>query len=272
MEATGNILVIDGFTETNSKKALFRVNPITQSRTILSDFGNPGQGVLGYRPIGVAVEANGDILVVDPVALLLFRVNPQTGARVILSNFGRGLNQGRSLTGGIAVEADGAILVTDATAGTNQHGALLRVHSGFRTVLSDFGKSSAPGDPVVVPVGVAVEANGSILVVGPREGLDKPYGVLFRINPQTGARTVVSDFGDITKGFRGRSPVGVAVEATGNILVVDESAEGELLGSSEGTLFRIDPVSGFRTQLSFFIDPRQGPLGLDPVGVAVRKR
>jgi hypothetical protein len=44
---------------------LFRVDPATGTRTLLSDFSNAAQGPLGTDPIGVAVEASGTILVSD---------------------------------------------------------------------------------------------------------------------------------------------------------------------------------------------------------------
>ncbi len=66
-------------------------------------------------------------------------------------------------------------------------------------------------------------------------------GKLFRINPASGARTVVSDFG------QGANPVkfaiSIAVEPSGFILVADTSGGA----SGNGALVRVDPVSGART-------------------------
>jgi hypothetical protein len=64
----------------------------------------------------------------------------------------------------VAVEAGGTILVVDRSAGTNGQGGLFRVDptTGARTVLSDFGSGANQG---VDPLGVAVEAGGTILVV-----------------------------------------------------------------------------------------------------------
>src|SRR5262245_60923714 len=61
----GDSLVIDRDAGTNSKGALFRVNPATGTRLLLSDFSNGAQGPLGTDPFGVAVEAGGTILVID---------------------------------------------------------------------------------------------------------------------------------------------------------------------------------------------------------------
>jgi hypothetical protein len=61
--APGDILVIDQLAGTGGLGALFRVNPVTGVRTLLSDFGNAAQGPLGRLPFGVALEAAGTILV-----------------------------------------------------------------------------------------------------------------------------------------------------------------------------------------------------------------
>ncbi len=93
----GDILVLDPTAGTGGKGALFRVDPTTGDRTILSNFGvGANQGI---SPLGVAVEASGTILVIDSNAGTgglgaLFRVDPTSGERTLLSNFGVGANQG----------------------------------------------------------------------------------------------------------------------------------------------------------------------------------
>ena len=262
IESSGNILVIDENAGTGGNGVLFRIDPVTGVRTILSDFSDAGQGPLGPELVGVAVEASGSILVVDETAGTndqgaLFRVNPTTGVRTLLSNFGVGVNQGEA-PAGVAVESSGNILVIDEDDGTNDQGALFRINpvTGVRTILSDFGdgtKGPEGGDPDAV----AVEASGNILVID--EDADTGYNALFRINPITGVRTILSDFSDVGQGPIGTEVAGVAVEFSGNILVTDES---------ESVLFRVNPSTGTRIILSDFGDAGQGPTGDNPAGVA----
>ena len=260
VEASGNILVIDRSAGTSSQGALFRVDPTTGDRSLLSDFGFGDNQ--GSNPFGVAVEASGNILVVDPSAGIggqgaLFRVDPITGARTVLSDFSVGDNQGVAPVG-VAVEASGNILVIDRTGNTGQ-GALFRVNpiTGARTLLSDFGVGDNQGEN---PYGVAVEASGNILVIDFDDGTND-QGALFRVNPVTGERTLLSDFG--VGANQGDNPLGVAVEASGYILVIDQSAGTD----TKGALFRVDPTTGERTLLSDFgVGDNQAE---NPWGVAV---
>jgi hypothetical protein len=155
--------------------------------------------------------------------------------------------------------SSGDILVADEFAGTGGVGALFKVDpsTGARTIFSDFGDPTQ-GPTGIDPSDVAVEASGTILVIDESAGTGG-LGTLFRIDPVTGVRTILSNFGDIAQGPTGDAPVGVAVEASGSILVIDE----------DGPLFRVDPVTGVRTILSDFDDATQGPTGDNPVGVAV---
>ena len=271
VEADGKILVLDPSGGTNFKGMLFRVDPVTGQRLPLSDFGATNKGPLGDFPSGVAVEANGNILVVDAEAGtnrkgMLFRVNPVTGQRSVVSDFGAGANQGVD-PAGVAVEANGNILVVDFNAGTNKRGILFRVNpgNGSRTVVSDFG-SFTFGPLGVFTLDVAVEANGNILVVDAEAGTNSS-GLLFRLDRTTGVRTPLSDFGAGSQGSLGGEPTSVAVEANGDILVVDPAGSG-----SNGDLFRVDPVNGTRVRLSRFGNSAQGPRGVVPVGVAVMKQ
>ena len=201
--ADGQILVTVGAPGTLSNRALLvRVDPVTGARAIVSDFGDSGQGGLGVEPRGVAVEAGGQILVIDAQGGQggsgsalgeLVRIDPQTGFRTSVSNFNLPPNTGSNPTS-VAVEADGQILVTDeGHTSTTPLGLLFRVdpQSGLRSILSDFNTGVNTGRE---PEGVAVEANGQILVVDKHAG-PLTRGMLFRVDPQTGARQIVSDFG-----------------------------------------------------------------------------
>jgi hypothetical protein len=159
-----DLVVIDESAGRFGRGALFRVEA-NGSRSLLNDFGDGSQGPLGVHLSGVAMEANGNILVTDADygsghRGALFRVNPLTQIRTILNDF-NDLTQGDSgqvqrglgvETSGVAVEANGNILVVDKEAGTNFQGALFRVNptTGKRSLLSDFGRGQNQG---LAPVG-----------------------------------------------------------------------------------------------------------------------
>jgi hypothetical protein len=105
---------------------------------------------------------------------------------------------------------------------------------------------------------------GDILVIDFNAGTNLG-GALFSINPTTGARTLLSDFGNTAQGPRGVDPFGVAVEAAGTILVSDPNAGT----NARGALFRVDPSTGARTLLSDFGAASTGPLGSNPARVLV---
>ena len=206
VESTGHILSWSWthIAGTGGRGALFRVNALTNVRTLLNDFGTTADGpVLGVSLIDVAVEPSGRILVLDEGAGkdgrgALFRIDPATRKRTLLSDFGNAATGERGLGPfSVAVEASGNILVVDSAGGTNGLGTLYRVNpkDGFRTLLSDFGRPAfgpLGGDPL----GVAVEPSGAILVIDEHGGTDD-NGVLFRVDPLSGFRTLLSDFGQL---------------------------------------------------------------------------
>src|SRR2546428_4691488 len=250
------ILVLDLDAGTNFSGLLFSVDPTTGARTIISDFGvGANQGV---NPVELAVDGSGQILVVDPGADLLFSVDPTTGARTIISDFGVGSNQ---VTGpvDVAIDASGQILIIDLTGGTDAKGALFSVDptTGARTIISDFGVGANQGHH---PEDLAVDASGQILVVDSVAGTNF-RGLLFSVDPTTGARTIISDFG--VGANQGNTPFDVAVDASVQILVLDPNAGPAL----RGVLFSVDPTTGARTIISDFgVGANRG---LEPFAMAI---
>lgn len=93
LEDSNNALVTDRDGGTSDRGQLFRVNLSTGDRQVVSDFGDAGQGTLGFNPTDVALEDANNALVSDPQAGvgnsgLLFRVNLTTGDREVVSAFG----------------------------------------------------------------------------------------------------------------------------------------------------------------------------------------
>jgi hypothetical protein len=266
LESSGDALVMT-FT-----RLLFRVNTETGARTIVSDFRNAAQGPIGMGPRGVTVGQDGAIFVADSSSRLVFQVDPATGMRTIVSNFTDAAQGPAGLTPfGIHFSTAGELLVADQSLTMGNLGGVFAVSpaTGARVVVSDFG--SAPQGPTGRdPIGIDTESSGRILVADAGAGsgtLTTAIGALFRVDRTTGSRVLLSDLNAPSQGVVGWGPTGVAVEDAGTILMTTQNRAGS--GARHGLLFRVDPSTGFRTLLSDFGDPSQGPLGEDPFEVAV---
>lgn len=156
--------------------------------------------------------------------------------------------------------ATGDLLAIDQTAGTNQQGALFIVDqsSGNRTLFSDFG-NGAQGATGVDPNGVGWMPAGLLGLLGSAEAMvtdgsagTNGQGALFKVDPTTGNRTQLSDFGNSLQGDVGQDPSGVLVVPgllglSAGVFVIDPLAGT----NGQGAIFSVDG-SGNRTLLSDF--------------------
>lgn len=196
---------------------IIRVNPLSGAQTTVSSGGFS-------FPMGLATAANGDIIVADEYAGVI-RVNPLTGTQTPVNGF-------HSL--GIAIAPNGDIYV----AGLDYFGpgAVVRLNplTGVLTTVSS-------GGLLMRPYGIAIEAGGDILVADPLAfGIVGGIwvGGIIRINPLTGAQSVVASGGIL------RSPTGIAIAGNGDILVADAGA------LASGAVVRVDPLTGAQTTVS----------------------
>lgn len=281
----GNFVVLDRTGGTSGRSLVFRVDAGSGSRALVSDFGNAAQGPILANPESVHLLPDGDYFVVEedharPGLAQLYRIDRVTGQRTVLHDItdpALGPTAVQAERGAIEIVPGGFnILLTDQNAGTDGRGALFRIDpvSNVRTLLSDLG-NPAQGPLQINSEAVLIERDGNIIVV---EG-DNPNASVLRVDPVTGLRTLVSDFGDPSQG-----PVGISVGETGTIeadgslvlvgrvrLAGEEHEEGEEEGEEgeeaeeEGVvkrvLLRVDTKTGNRVIFSDFEDPAQGVVG-----------
>jgi len=215
---------------------IIKVNPVTGGQTVVSSGG------LFVNPWGLTLDPIGDIIVADETAFgaTIFRVNPITGSQTVISSGGS-----MDAPYDLAIAANGDIIVSDPL-GLGV-GAIFRINpiSGAQTTISSGGFFTTGGGG---PRGLALDGNGDILVADPNAlggGCPVGCGAIIKVDPVTGAQTVVSSGGMFV------NPWGLAIEANGDIVVADETAFG-------ATLFRVDPVTGSQSIISSgggFVDP-----------------
>ncbi|MEO6919104.1 MAG: hypothetical protein ABI171_08835 [Collimonas sp.] len=295
---SAGILVSDGSAGTGGRGALFKVDPLTGTRTLLSDFGNSAEGPLGDYPIGVLaqgglIDSFPTIYVIDAFAGTngqgaIFQVDGVNGYRSLISDFGNS-NQGAlgvypdsiSWKPGLLGLLGNSIVVADASAGTNLLGGVFVVNpvTGVRTLLSDFGNSvqgpvdsnplSGPNSIVVAPAWSSQA--GNIFVLDAKAGSNSK-GELVKVSVTTGYRTIISDFGNslqgpIASGFEPTGALTWQAQSTGRdgILVQD----GDAGTNQSGALYSVNPTTGIRTLLSDFGNASLGSLGSLPAGLGV---
>ena len=251
---------------------LFRVFP-DGARTLVSDAANPLQGNPWIQPYGLAIDSDGSILVTDlgdRNFAGLWSVNASTGFRTVITDSGTA-NGHHSAPESVMLDAGGNIVMGDAEGpfwlGTGDYcfelgdcGALFRVNrgTGALTVLSDFGNLAQGPRGEDGGHSIALDTDGSVLVVDAYAQIGGADGALFRVNPSTGARTV------LTTGLQHSSSVAVGTDGT----ILIGGCNSPLGGGFGGGVCRVNRATGVQTVLSDFSNPAQGPTGI-PLAIAV---
>ena len=220
-----SVLVCDPFAGTNGQGAIFSVDGSGNRSTVI-DFGDTN-GTQGVYPDSMALYAGllglgNAVLVSDGSAGTnahgaLFKVDPGAKTRSVLSDFGN-TSQGwvdpnpLSTPISVLVTPADAIYVLVDEAGTNGHGALVKVDAttGFRTLVSDFGNATQGVLGAGLGALVWLPNVGGIGVSDSYAGTNG-NGAVFLVNPSTGARTTLSDFGNTAQGPLGAEPTGLVL-------------------------------------------------------------
>lgn len=208
------------------------------------------------------------------------------GARIVVSDFGNAAQgpRGSGFMDGLSWMPSGLLglsqteLVTDPFGGSNGAGVLFAVNptTGQRRVLSDFG-NPAQGPIGETPAGVAYGNGllglGSRVYVIDNEAGTNNSGALFAVDPATGYRTLLSDFGNAAQGPLGQNPIAIATVPAGLLSVLGLNAGLVVLDDDAGTngagaIFAINRA-GQRTLLSDLGNPAQGPVAVGPQAITV---
>lgn len=256
LAADGAVLVANAFA-----RNLLRVDLASGDRTIVSGCEDAacstsrGAGPPFLIPRFVARRPDGAWLVADRAEVgvwALVLVDPATGDRSVLSGcadpqcstqIGAGPAIGRLF--GLAIEATGMVVVADGL-------AVYRIDpaSGDRALLSgcsDPGCVAAVGSGPAFgePVDLVVEPGGTLLAGYRIEG--GAFGAIRRIDPVTGARTLVSGCEDLAcASQRGAGP------RFADLFGLDRQGDGALLASDAAlnALLRVELETGDRTLVS----------------------
>jgi hypothetical protein len=225
-----------------------QVDPLTGVQTVIALLDDP----LGV-PTGVAIDASGDLFVTQRSVLPprgggpighdgIVRVDPVTGVVSVVVSFPNETGQLWTLLSGIAIDADGDLLVTDFL------GSVIRVdpETGATSLVTN----------VFRPSSIAIDANGDLIVLHQNFARG---GAILRIDPVTGTQSTIAE-GD----FHG----GLAIDANGDLVVAAESPRTPVCqgGSNDGNpchgrsecpggrcrlppyegdlLLRVDPMTG----------------------------
>ena len=219
-------------------------------------------------PMGVAVAADGALLVADEGAEAVFSIAPSGAVDTVVS--GDGLQD----PVGIALAPDGKAYVTDrqrdevlrldlatgalthiadlpnATGVALDQAGKLLVTDGVALRRIDPGTGAvttvATGAPLVEPRDVAVQLDGTLYVVGDRQ--------VVRVNPATGATSVLA------AGAPMSDPRAIDIEPDGDLVVADGRSAG-------GAVIHVDRETGTKSILASGGAFRV-PAGLGAVGGA----
>ncbi len=232
--------------------ALLRVDPRRGDRTIVSEarFGNGPPFIL---PLRIATERDGSLIVIDAASDAVIRVDPVTGDRIVVSDATTGTGPPFQSAMTVAVEADGALLVVD-----NVARAVLRVdpRRGDRTIVSGGVTPMGNGPPLLAPFSIAIDADGALLLIDLGQRLLASSMVppaVVQIDAQSGDRTIVSGGAqNLGSGPPLQTPMGLAIEADGSIVVADCGGVCALFAESVNTsippaVVRVDRRRGDRT-------------------------
>jgi hypothetical protein len=253
---------------------LVEVDPADGRRTVVASRLR-GSGADLADPEGLAVDAQGRVLVANPLDLNLLRVDLASGDRTVLSGCADAACSATIGAGPaffaprfVSIGPSGLLVADRSNPGFY---AIVRVDpaTGDRSVVSGCGDPSCSAGQIVGDgpaigrlFGIRQDDAGSILVVDGQ--------ALYRIDPTSGDRTFVAGCGSASCASSEGQPADLVLDPGGALYVTYR-----IEGTPFGALRRIDPTTGQTTQVSGCSDSScasvrgAGPDFIDPFGVAL---
>jgi streptogramin lyase len=216
---------------------IVHIDPVTGSQRVVVSFPDP-YGAPPVTPYGIVIDDRGDLLVTDIWGAII-RVDPATGAVTVISSGFPPIQPT-----GIAIGADGDLFVLSRDMilridpATGERTPIAQGQGLFTSITRD-----AQGDLLVTADGPLPPPR--ICWGGSKDGNpcahngECPDGFcrrmqeddsILRVDPVTGTQSLVSSTGS-------RSSLGIAVDAYGDIFVIQDSRD---------PIIRVDPETGAR--------------------------
>lgn len=266
--AQRNVNIGDIFVVDDTAEVVFKINPITGDRIIVSDFLNPSQGPAGDEPKDLVMEPNGSLCVLDSDGGTneigaIYNVNVLSGDRTVTSDLGDP-EQGPmgNVPERVAIFTNGNLYFSDRDGPDDNDGAILQVDkdTGFRTLVTDFA-NPAQG-PLAQNPNKITEGPGGVIYVTTSLGGVGNEGILFEVDPVTGNRTIISQLGDAGQGPLATNVTWITANPAGGPIYLSNNSTPE-------TIMMVDPNTGNRTIVSDFSNPGQGPTNENIGGIAI---
>jgi hypothetical protein len=236
VDASGNLFIAD-----SGNNVVREVNAQTGIITTVAGDGTPGYSGDGgpatsaqlNGPLGVALDASGNLFIADDDNNAIREVNAQTGDITTVAGNGDWGSSGEggpatsaelSDPTGVAVDASGNLFIANPGDNTVRE---VSAQTGDMTIVAGSGTGGDGGPATSAslndPFGVTVDASGNVFIA------DSGDRLIREVNASTGIITTVA--GDGTPGYSGDGgpatsaelsfPAGVAVDAHGNVFIAD---------------------------------------------------
>ena len=228
IDAVGNIIIADV-----ANHRIRSITPTGEVSTIAGDgtqgfMDGPSEAAQFNFPRGVAIDGAGNIIVADSNNNRIRSISPTGEVSTIAGNGSIGFKDGPGATAefflprGVAIDGSGNIIVADFI--NNRIRSITPIGQVTTIAGSDFGFMDGSGATARfrAPTGVAIDGVGNIIVADQSN---------HRIRSITPSGIVSTLAGDGTQGFKDgpgataqfNTPVGVAIDGAGNIIVADGS-------------------------------------------------
>ncbi len=286
IDASGNIIITDG-----DNNRIRKISPEGMVSTIAGSSTGFADGASATAqfdfPFGVAIDASGNIIVADRSNHRIRSISPEGMVRTVAGSGDIGSDNGASATAkfnlpsGIAIDASGNIIVVD-----NGNNLIRSISSdGTVTTIAGGGSGFIDGPSATagfnVPIGVAIDASGDIIVTDGNSNRIRSISSDGTVTTIAGSGIPGStDGASATAGFN--VPAGVAIDASGNIIVVGISSnrirsispEGivsTIAGGSEGFADGVSSNAKFDSPVSVAIDATNNIIVVDRDNNLIRK-
>lgn len=252
----GDIVVASlGESSTNGDGAIFKVDPTTGDRIIIS---GPGVGAgPGFESYGVSVATVDDLYFVDGLSAIpaVYHVDVATGNRQVIASPTTGTGPVIQSPFDIVVRSDGKLIVSDGLSGVL---VLIDPVTLERSVVSGPGVGTGPD--FYAPAGLSLDSQGEIFVT--TANTDDRATALFKVNAMTGDRELISAI-DIGGGPGPDLWPDVAIDETGQPLVTNFGG-----ASPTPAVLSVDLTTGDRTIVSSS-GIGIGPALFQPAGIGI---